>query len=179
MSGEDETRVSGRRRAASEATGTDEATAASSRRDADVTRLSRRRIADGATQPAEPPGATTRPAAPLGTPADGILRPPAGLAARDDDGDDHVPVVPGRAGDFGGSPQHYYPRIRHTQDATGAGVWPEPPRDTGPLAQVMDQPAREARRVADARGRRRRRVLAVAGGAAALAAAAGVALALL
>ncbi|WP_062290580.1 hypothetical protein [Demequina phytophila] len=176
MTGEDETRVSGRRRAARQAPAADDATAASSRRDADVTRLSRRRVAEGATEPAEPPGATTRPAPPPAPVDDGVLRPPPSLGSRDDDA---TPPAPARAGDFGGAPQHYYPRIRHTQDATGAGVWPEPPRDTGPLAQVLDQPAREARRVADARARRRRRVLAVAGGAGALAAAVGIALALL
>ncbi|WP_062318643.1 hypothetical protein [Demequina maris] len=175
MTEDHETRVSGRRARAAAAP---DDTVASSRATADPTRLSRRRIAESATQPAEPDPAeaSTRPVAEAPAPADDVLRPPEDLAGRIGDAG---AVPPPRAGEFGGSPQHYYPRIRHTQDATDAGVWPEPPRTAEPAPEVLDETGRQERRASELRGRRRRRALAVAGGIGALAAAVGVALALL
>ncbi|WP_062313349.1 hypothetical protein [Demequina rhizosphaerae] len=178
MTDDHETRVSARRARAGEEPPADD-TAVSDRATADPTRMSRRRIAESATQPAEPDPAevSTRPAddrAPRRE--DGALRPPPDLEARLRSAGG---VPPTRAGDFGGSPQHYYPRIRHTQDAAGAGVWPEPPRTTERAPEVLDESGREERRAAAARSRRRRTGLAVAGGIGALAGAVAVALALL
>ncbi|WP_062465358.1 hypothetical protein [Demequina soli] len=171
MNEEDDTRISARR--------DDDPTAASSR--ADSTRMSRRRLAETATRPALPEddataegrrasaAADTAPAAPPRSEPEqtGLLRPPPGLA-----------VPEARRGDFGTAPQHYYPRLRHTQDAAGAGVWPEPPRHVEQPA-VLDEAAREDRREAQLVSRRRRTLALVASGVVAVVAAATVALALL
>ncbi|MDN4476054.1 hypothetical protein QQX09_09330 [Demequina sp. SYSU T00192] len=178
MTEDHETRVSARRARDGQDAPADD-TAVSDRATADSTRMSRRRIAESATQPAAPDPAeiSTRPAADAPRRReDDVLRPPPDLAARIDAADG---VPPARAGAFGHSPQHYYPRIRHTQDARGAGVWPEPPRTSDEGPEVLDESGREDRRLAASRSRHRRRALAVAGGIGALAAAVAVALALL
>ncbi|WP_062389180.1 hypothetical protein [Demequina iriomotensis] len=188
---DDETRLSARRAARDPAPPVadepDDATELAQRRRGDSTRLSRRRIAESATQPQTQPATETSggPAdvsdtvAPRRRPRargeDPTLRPPADLAAPSAEGGAHLP------GRFGGEPQHYYPRIRHTQSAAGAGVWPEPPRvdEGGHAPQVLDAAGRERRREAGARSRKRRVAVLVGASLAAVAAATAVAVTLL
>ncbi|WP_062304075.1 hypothetical protein [Demequina subtropica] len=180
----DETHVSARR-AARDAEAARQADALAPT-DADgETRLSRRRLAESATQPATQP--STEPmdisdtVAPRRRPRsraeDQVLRPPADLASPEEDRDAT------RSAAFGGPPQHYYPRIRHTQSATGAGVWPQPPRLDAPPTehqpQVLDAAGRAERTEERLVSRRRRTLALVAGSVVAVAAAVAVALTLL
>lgn len=126
------------------------------------TRPSRRRIAEHDTQPAPTEPATPPTAADArgGRDGAGVLRPPPGVV-----------VPPSRAGEFGEQPHHYFPRLRHSQEASPVGVWPSPdlsPRPSSGGIEVQDSALLdpEARRARDTAARRRRawRIVAAAGG---------------
>ncbi|WP_296666617.1 hypothetical protein [Demequina sp.] len=159
------TRFSRRRRGDDAAApAVDDATRVSSR--GDRTQASRRRVAEGETQPAPETDEPTRPASrtPGAAPAKAdAFRPPEGLR-----------VSPTRRGGFGDDPQHYYPRARHTQAPHPSGIWPASAADPRPSPEVLAPEDRAARDTRSRRGRAMRMAAVAAGLLAAGAAAAAI-----